>query len=243
MLEQKFKKFESFFLLEFTKELIRNSKTEEIFILEKILKEESEKEQEKENKRKKEIHEIIKEKTQKEKRLFSINKEQDLEEDIQKPLIAKKPFFRKEFKKQSRTFPKKVRLREIRLPPRFQYIKPTSTNLEMNLGKLNPLIKDRQVREIECHGSGKKIIVKTTGVKITNIILTKNEINEVIEEFSKAARIPFHEGIFKVAAGRLTISAVISDVVDSKFIIKKIMYNPEIRQFPLYEGRFQQLNI
>ena len=96
------------------------------------------------------------------------------------------------------------------------------------MGKLNPLIKDRVVRNIACNGPDKNIMVKgMMGRKITNIILSEEEINQTIKKFSEIAKIPVYEGIFKVAVGRLILSAIISKVVGSKFIIKKMMeYSP-----------------
>jgi len=68
-------------------------------------------------------------------------------------------------------------------------------------------------------------ILRKMGIKKTNIRLSKGEIDQTIEKFSQAKKIPIHEGILKIAAGRLVLSAIISDVIDSKFIIKKMSYS------------------
>jgi len=193
-----FKKFSKLFLLAFTRELIINSKTKEIIELERILKEK---------------HEIETEK-----------------KDI---IHGGKSFFPKQeqiYKKTgSFTKPAGINQRsrvltipEPKFPPNLQYLKPIPTENQIDLGKLNQLIKDPFVKIVECNGPNEKIIVSTPSKKLTNISLSKEEINEIIKKFSESAKIPVQEGVFKVAFGKLIFSAIISDVVGSKFIIRKM---------------------
>ncbi len=121
-----------------------------------------------------------------------------------------------------------LKIPKTKLPSHLQYLKPSSTkDTQMELGKLDSLIKDPLVTDIECSGPNEVVTVKTTtGTKKTNIVLTKEEINDVIKKFSEAAKIPVHEGLFKVVVGRMIFSAVISNITDSRFIIKKMTYNP-----------------
>ena len=63
------------------------------------------------------------------------------------------------------------------------------------------------------------------GRKNTSLILSKEEIDDIIQKFSEISRIPLHEGFFRVAVGKLLITAVISGIIDSTFIIKKIPPN------------------
>lgn len=212
--------FKAFFLLQFTKELIQHLGAGEVFKLENILKEQT---KEKGNR----IKNIIKEKEKRPKKI-----EQQLEVQLKE---KEKPLFKPLLKPRviRRTFPSILRIPEPKLPPRLQYLRPTPapTNIQIDLEKLNPLIKDSMVRDIQCNGPDKNIIVKgAMGVKGTNIILSKEEINQVIKKFSETAKIPLQEGIFRVVVGRLILSAIISDVIGSKFIIKKMMYSPAFRR-------------
>lgn len=120
------------------------------------------------------------------------------------------------------------------LPPRLQYLKPIPTNVELNLNKLNALIRDPAVLSLECDGPGKNISVNFPSPKTTGIILTSEEIDGIIKEFSDKARIPIEKGIFKVAVGRLILLAAISEIVDTKFIIKKIMAPLEYPQQQIF---------
>ena len=126
--------------------------------------------------------------------------------------------------------PQILKIPEPRLPPRFQYLRPVPTNVQIDLGKLNPLIKDPVVDSIDCNGPDEKILVRTPKIKKTNIILNKEEIDEIIQRFAQTAKIPIQEGIFKVAVGRLIITAIISSVIGSRFTIKKMMYYPGFRR-------------
>ena len=116
----------------------------------------------------------------------------------------------------------KLIIPEVNLPERFKYLKPTPTQEEIDLGKLNPLIKNPQIREIECNGPDTEIIVKLPMPKKTEIMLTAQEIQDVFAAFSHAAKIPVEENIIKIAAGNLILNGINSNVIGSKFIIKRI---------------------
>ncbi len=121
---------------------------------------------------------------------------------------------------------KVLNIPEPRLPPEFRYLRPVPNIREIDLGKLNPLINDRAVETIECTGPDKAITVSgRMGTKPTEIILDNAEVEDIILRFSKMSRIPADIGLFKVVVGHLVFSAVISDVVPSRFLIRK-MYIP-----------------
>ena len=74
------------------------------------------------------------------------------------------------------------------------------------------------------------MVIGTMGRKKTNIFLNEVEVEEVVKRFSKATKIPFHEGVFRVVAGRLIFSAIVSPNIGSKFLIKKMIYDPRFRR-------------
>lgn len=123
-----------------------------------------------------------------------------------------------------------LRVPETRLPPQFAYLKPyASTEVELNLGELNPILYDPAVKVIESNGPDQALIVRgAMGTKPTNIILSKEGINEIIQIFSKKAKIPAKEGAVKIVLGNLILSAIISEEAGSRFIIQKLP--PESRQ-------------
>lgn len=206
------------FLLAFTRQLIRNS-SGGIFELEHVLQDEEEKKEKKQNK---ELTNLLEEERKLERRIQGVEGiDKDKINAMFKPL-PKIP--------QVGQTPRVLRIPETKLPPRFQYLKPIPHELDIDLGKLNPLIKDPLVKNIECFGPDQNIIVNgTMGSKPTGIMLSNDEINDVMERFSRATKIPFTEGVFKVVAGKLIFSAIISNVVGSKFIIRKMIYNPYFR--------------
>lgn len=88
--------------------------------------------------------------------------------------------------------------------------------------KIDSLIKDISVQMIECPGAGKNVIVRVRNrLNTTKIILNESEIKEVINHFASQARIPVVGGILKAAVGDLIVSAVISELIGSRFIINK----------------------
>lgn len=90
------------------------------------------------------------------------------------------------------------------------------------LGKINQLIFDPAVDSIECPGPYKNLLVNKSGaIQATNINLSPEETNEIMEEFSRITKIPISSGVFKGAIGKLIITAVISEFVGTRFIIQK----------------------
>jgi len=216
-----------FILFEFTKELIRHSAEGEVSKLKNILeKETNERENDDRVERVFEKEIPSKEEPIEKSYLKSImgrskDKNEKITEKIDKEMPKKINPLRKRFIRRNVLPP--LIIPKQQLPPRFQYLKPIPSNLEVDLDKLNPLIKDPLVQEIECFGANKNIVVSgTMGRKKTEIQLTREEIEEVIKNFSEKSRIPMQEGLFKVVVGRLMFSAVISNIVSSKFVIKKI---------------------
>lgn len=119
-----------------------------------------------------------------------------------------------------------------RLPPQFAYLRPDfSKEIKINFGKVNPLVKDPAVRIIECNGTEQPLIVKgTMGSMPTEIVLNEDEINDLIQEFSKKAKIPVDEGVTKIILGKYVLSAIISKDAGSRFILEKIQQRPPQRQ-------------
>lgn len=203
MLKQTSQKFRILFLTEFTKELIKNSETAEARAIRKTLREK--------------IKENI-EKKENEERLRKIVEQKAITKELEN--IAEQKIKPKSIKQIINQFT----IPQPQIPITIQGVKPFPEEVEINLGKLNPLIKDPTVNSIECDGPGKNIIVKRIKGerRITNIILNEQEIREIIKIFSKQAKIPENEGIFKAAVGRLIISAITSDLIGSKFLITKM---------------------
>lgn len=141
--------------------------------------------------------------------------------------------------------PRPIRLNipQPRLPPEFQYLKPIPTQRDLDLAKLNPLVGDPGVQVIECEGPDKPIIVSgRMGRQPSQISLSNEEIQDIINRFSEASRIPVDMGVFKVVFGRLIFSAVISDVVPSRFMIKKMYLPPSMMRRPAPQQAMQRMD-
>ncbi len=113
----------------------------------------------------------------------------------------------------------------------LESIKPEyeSKPADFNLGKLEILLKDPLIQTIECLGPGRNVLVKKFDkINVTKLILSQEEINQVITEFSNEAKIPLLGGILKAAVGNMVISAVTSEFAGSRFIINKISLTQKI---------------
>lgn len=215
MLKRTSNDFREQFLIRFTEELIRGTDSyQKIFIKKEV------KEIEKENKGtpkettiipKKEIKEIVHEKIQKDsENLSRIKQEEEVFGEF-KPRLPER-----------RIVPP-LRIPEYMLPETVSHFKPVPTREQINLEKLNPLIRDPLVKVIECNGPDEPIVVMgAMGRKPTSLSLRKEQIEEIIQKFSEETRIPVSEGIYKAVHGNLIISAIISEIIGSKFIIRKM---------------------
>lgn len=215
MLEHTSQEFRKFFLLKFTQALIRNSGKSDLFKLETLIKEKTEEKKEKEENPL--TNQDIKEKIRQKFNPFP--KLENLEKGF---LVNSLPPTKNSFKK-FKPIPI-VKIPEVKLPPNLQYLRPIPIKVEIDLEKLNPLINDFQVHSIECNGADENLVVKgLMGTKKTGIILSNYEIDDIISKFSSESNIPINEGISKIVVGDLVLSAIISEVIGSKFIIRKIL--------------------
>lgn len=207
--------FQKKFLLFFTRELIRHSGKQDIIKLEKIIEWEEGKKKEKMPSTFEVKTNIPSERLKELKESFKIKKEKQAVSQITK------------FPEQ-RQFPRPIAraplvIPEQRLPAHLEYLKPIpAETVEIDLPKINPLIKDPAVRTIEGNPEENAIVSGTMGTKPTGIMLTKEDVDSIIDKFSKASKIPTTEGVYQVAVGNLIISALISSVVGSRFVIKKM---------------------
>ena len=94
--------------------------------------------------------------------------------------------------------------------------------MPINLGKLNALLSDKAVLSIECTGPAKPILINKSGtIQTTNVSLNENEIKKVIFDFAEKTRIPIEGGVFRASLDGISISAVISEFVGTRFVIEK----------------------
>mgnify|MGYP001619147135 CR=1 FL=1 len=203
MLENSSVELKTLVLLEFTKRLIISKNPMEFLVKQELSKTKRD-----------EFIDKVKEKT----RSFQLSSENFGQEKIgiqtQRKISMQRPI---------QTAPI-LKIPETRLPPQFAYLRPYATNeIDLDLGGLNPFLADSAVNVIESNGPGKAVIVKGgMGTKPTNVILSEQEINQIIQIFSKKSKIPAGEGAVKIALGRYILSAIISEEAGSRFIIQKL---------------------
>ena len=99
---------------------------------------------------------------------------------------------------------------------------PVRTELSQDYGRITPLLDDPVISLIECQGVGKPLMIIRAGQRqITRITLTQEGIKEILQEISDMAHIPLLEGVFRAVVDNFSINAIISEIVGSKFVIRK----------------------
>ncbi len=236
------KEARGYFLLELTKEMIKSTKEANMIILEEILKEIIPDDSTEINSdtpfTKEEIIRRIKEKqTDKKEELKKILEEpkKELKEEIIKPLpILRSPLRKGNTLRIIKNQPRVLRIPEPKLPENLSYLKPSLTQESLDLKEVNPLIKDSNVIEIESEGHNHFVKVSgTMGRKSTNLVLDQNQIDNILEAFSKKAKIPISVGLTRIVVGNLILTAILTNDGETQFKIKKII--PHQRTpFPRY---------
>ncbi len=127
--------------------------------------------------------------------------------------------------------PKRVQMSSPSVvPPQIQSVSPkvmtpsvsVSVESDQDYGRITPLLGDPVISLIECQGAGKPLMIIRAGQRqITRITLSPMEIKEVLEKISEGAHIPLLEGVFRAAVGNFSINAIISEMVGSRFVIRK----------------------
>lgn len=214
--------FKKIFLISFTRELIRHSKNRDIANLQKIVELE-------ESKRKEKVPSD-----------FSVEYtpiKKELREKIPvRPVFIARP--KQIIRPASRP---SLFIPETKLPAHLEYLKPIPTpGVEIDLSKINPLIKDPAVRVIEGNEDENVIVSGTMGTKPTGIILNKEDIDRIINKFSEVSKIPVSSGIYRVVVGNLILSAVVSEIISSRFVIRKMLSQPPQNYYPNIKPRFQR---
>ena len=94
--------------------------------------------------------------------------------------------------------------------------------LSADYGKITPLLNDPSVSSIECQGQRRPVMIIRAGQRqVTRIVLSAEEIKEILQKVSDTIHIPLLEGVFRAVADNFSINAVISEIIGSRFIIKK----------------------
>ncbi|MBU1136390.1 MAG: hypothetical protein KJ559_02685 [Nanoarchaeota archaeon] len=124
-------------------------------------------------------------------------------------------------------YPRETEAKSVQINPirvkEYKELKKPEVQKENMLGEIGVLIKDPRVTIIECPGPDKFVLAKTSGrTLITRIKLNAEEIQKIIKQFSEEAKIPVISGLFKANIRNLSITAVISEMIGSRFIITKM---------------------
>lgn len=117
--------------------------------------------------------------------------------------------------------------------PRYPQQKPSYSPPPLNtipmggkiqLGKIAPILMDPSVFSIEVPGEGKNVLVNRAGtIQTSNITLSRNEIDQIMNHISDTTQIPLITGLFKAAVQDLIVTAVVSEFVGTRFMIQKRM--------------------
>jgi hypothetical protein len=164
------------------------------------------------------VHEID---THKENELFmpSIATPEEIAQPLKpkvKPFVPKRPP-----QKPQQTMPR-IQSPTPLPPVQPQQLKPGEKPDSIHLGKIAQILLDPAVISVECGGPGRPLTVNRSGaIQSTGLALSKDEIDNIMKNFSDKTRIPLISGVFRAAFKDLLLTAVISEFVGTRFLIEK----------------------
>jgi len=120
----------------------------------------------------------------------------------------------------SKVIPLKTTTKPIKLQPKPMQI-PKKPGLPI-LERLRPILADSSVQRINCPGPNKNISIVRRGItQPVAMSFTAEEIKLFLKDLSEKTRIPLLPGPFKVFIQNLIITAIVSEFIETKFIIEK----------------------
>ncbi len=229
-LNQTSNQFRVFFLMQFSKEVLRNSTSYDLEALQKILKKKTQEKilgREREIKNnKKQIEELIKKRKQLNQEQIQITsgkvKTKVVEsETLRKPQIISPIALPRNTNVNYRY---QERIPQVQIPySPYQGVLPSPSNEKIDLGDLNIYLDDPSISSVECNGPETLLIIRRgRELRRSDIVLTNDQIQEILRAFSRAAKIPINEGVFRVAIGRVILTAQVSGELGTKFILSKM---------------------
>ena len=122
----------------------------------------------------------------------------------------------------------KVMAYPAQILPQKPQIQPISFNIpagKIGFDKILPILNDASVVKIEYRAENQPLFVTRLGQTFpTKITMTEQEAMDILQEFSKQARIPLIKGVFRVYTKNFMVFAVISDFIKPRFIIQKTSF-------------------
>jgi len=115
---------------------------------------------------------------------------------------------------------------QIPIKPRaFARPEPAGEVAGIKFGKLTPIIQNPSINVIECPGPGREIIIRTYNIrKPYPVVLSKGEMQKLIEQFAEKAKVPVINGLMRAWIDKFMISATIVNNQVENFILQKVIY-------------------
>lgn len=93
---------------------------------------------------------------------------------------------------------------------------------QFGIGKIQAYLQNPTTRSIECPGPDRPLVLVRGGKpEVQQVTLSAEEINTFLQEVATQTKIPLLPGLYKALLGPFIITAVLSDVIGSRFIVQR----------------------
>ena len=108
--------------------------------------------------------------------------------------------------------------------PKSLLVPATNTTL------LKALLEDSSINAVECQGPAKQLVLRKQGATIlSQVTLSESDIQKQIEQWSNTTNTPISNGVLRANNENLTITAVISELIGSRFIVIRKPHSAYVR--------------
>ena len=95
---------------------------------------------------------------------------------------------------------------------------------------LKMLLEDSSINAIECQGPAKQLVLRKQGATmLSSVTLSESDIQKQIEQWSNTTDTPISNGVLRAYNENLTITAVISELIGSRFIVIRKPHSAHVR--------------
>lgn len=106
------------------------------------------------------------------------------------------------------------------IPSQVHTVPQPTKSLAQTPTQLKTILEDSSINAIECQGPNKPLVLRRQGATVlSSITLSETEIQKQINQWAGNTNSPITNGVLRADNENLTITAVVSDLIGSRFMV------------------------
>jgi hypothetical protein len=106
------------------------------------------------------------------------------------------------------------------IPSQAHVVPQTPKSSAPTPNQLKNILEDSSINAVECQGPNKPLVLRKQGATVlSSVTLSEAEIQKQINQWAENTNSPLTNGILRADNENLTITAVVSDLIGSRFMV------------------------